>query len=185
MDGDGPCQPQGILLKGALHLGHDFLGLRIEHIFGVLPLLHLHLYLLGLTGANHPQAVGRRIGDTPDTSVEIALFARVVVADKHHLGTHLECQFQMGGIGIFGEVAFYRCPIADSRGLQPLQFLLIVAVGHIVMGGQADIALLRLGAEQGQIATVEFGQVVGSGLALTHMVENADKSGVLLAIDFL
>ena len=42
VDGDGPCQPQGILLKGALHLGHDFLGLRIEHIFGVLPLLHLH-----------------------------------------------------------------------------------------------------------------------------------------------
>ena len=57
VNGDGPCQSQGILAERALHLGFNLLCFFVEHVFGVLPCHGLHFDVVVVVGTMHHHGI--------------------------------------------------------------------------------------------------------------------------------
>ena len=51
--GDGPCQPEGVLLEGAFYFFFYFFALFVNGIFGVFPCLDCHVYVVVILMAAH------------------------------------------------------------------------------------------------------------------------------------
>ena len=89
VDGDGPCQAQGILAEGALYLRFYLLGLLIDLVGGVLPRLSFYQDRLLIAWTKHFDMVVIKIHNAADSTVIIQSFQRTVVLDEHHLSANL------------------------------------------------------------------------------------------------
>ena len=75
MDGDGPGQAQGILLEGTCNLGFYGLGLGVDGVFGILPLIRLHLDSVFVARTEHGDGLLVDGDDMSDTAVVILVLA--------------------------------------------------------------------------------------------------------------
>ena len=103
-----------------------------------------------------------------------------VILYKHHLRALLQGQHLARRIGVFWEVAFYLRLECIAVARQFLQFVLVVTVRQIVMGGQADIALTLFGNESRLASLVQDSNVVGRGLRLTDMIQHIEEGSIFL-----
>ena len=139
MDGDGPCQSQGQLPEGALHLGLNLARLLVQRVAGVLPLQRFHLDSLAVALAIDGETVVAGLHHASDTTIIIPVVARGVVLHEHHLCALLQDQCLGCGIGVFRECALDFCAIGIGRRGQLSQLGLIIVVSNIIVGGQSDV----------------------------------------------
>ena len=182
---DGPCQAQGVLREGALHLFPDFLGLLVDDVARVLPGQAGHLDGPLLALAEHlDEAVGK-VGHLAYLAVVIEMLGRGVVLQEHHLGTDLQSQLLLGGIAGLGEIARDFCIVEPQFAGQFSQPLLVVALRHVVVGGEAYPAFSVPGHKVRHVARVELVGYVLVDAVLAYLAQEANKAAVALAVDAL
>ncbi len=108
---------------------------------------------------------------------------RRVVFHEHNLCSDLDGQLFVGRIGEFGEVALNRSRKGVCRTFQLLQFLLVVAVCHVVMGGETNPSFAVGWSEIGYVALVEFLQHFACDIICTDMGKYVDEVRILLTVD--
>ena len=180
MDGDSPRQAQRQLTERTLNLRFNDASLRIQLILGVLPLQRLDLYPLGITSTKHTDTTLVDFHDFSDTTVKVTVFSRGVVFHKHHLCTLLQRQHLTRRIGVFRKIAFNLGLECIAVTWQFLQFVLVVVIRQIVMGGQTDIAFALLRDKSRLASLIQSSDVVGGGICLTDVVQNIEESGIFL-----
>ena len=113
--------------------------------------------------------------DLADASVEVAVLARGVVLDEHHLYPFFQRQHLTRGVGVFWEVALYPGLETVAMVGEFRQLAVVVVVCQPVVGGQTDIALTRLWDKSGLTTRIESLDVLSRRLGLTDMVEHVEK----------
>ena len=100
VDGDGPCQSERKLRKGANYVGGDFFGSRVDGVANILP----------LSGRNHQRiAVGLPFhkddpvllidaNDPANFAVVKQFLPRRIIFNEHHLRPHFQRQLGIGGV---------------------------------------------------------------------------------------
>ena len=188
MNGDGPCQPQGVLREAALHLGLNLARLGVQRVAGVLPLQRLYLDSLLVARAEHQNLLLVDVCHPSYAPIIIEVIARGVVLDEHHLGAHLQHQRLGRRVVVLGKRALDFRPEPEGARSELLQSRRVVEVGQVIVRRQTDGTLERRGVIDGrgrQTAAVQQCQVVGGGLPHAYVVQNADELLVLLAVDLL
>ena len=173
-------------MEGALHVGNNLAGLRVQRIACILPFQRLYLDGLFVAFAEYQDLLLVEVGDMSNASIIIAVTACGVVLDKHHLGTDLQHQRLCRGVAVFWESPVDDSLIPEDLARKPLQFRVVVVVGHLVVGGQADVRRpvpLRLAGEWRDDPAVELGQCLCRGMPLTDVVEDGQERIVLLTVD--
>ena len=182
VDGDGPGQAQGQLAEGALHVGLDGARLGVDGVAGVFPLQRLYLDRLRVAFAQHEHLVLVDVGNVAYTAVVVAVTARRVVLDEHHLCPHLEHHRGRRGEEIFGEGAVDLGVEPEEFSAQACQVALVVVVGQLVVGGEA---YERQPCGRLHTSLPQQLQGMGRGVAVANVVEYVEEGGVLLAVDLL
>ncbi len=138
MNGDGPCQAQRQLTERALHLSLDLARLFVQCVVCVLPLHGFHADGLVVALTKHGDGLVADGRDAAYTPVIEAVVDRGVVLDEHDLCTLLQHQRLGRGIGVVRKRALHLGPEQELPAGQLLQFGLVVEIGQVVVGGQAD-----------------------------------------------
>ena len=106
-----PRQTQRILYEFSFHRLLYLLGFLVQRIFRIGPLHFLQVKLLAriLTANGNLAAVF--IGPNPYHLAYHTIIKTVlrVVLDEHHLGSRFQCEFEIGRIRCFREIALYIC----------------------------------------------------------------------------
>ena len=181
VNSDGPGCLQRNLLEDADHFFGDCAGLRVGRIFRVRPFLFGHLYHLVVIvrsicigvhrvgTAFYKDTFGIAFHYASDFAIVI-LMIRVVLAE-HHLCADLQCQFDVGGIRHFRELAFDSRFILNRLGRQ-LHHSHRVDVGSlVVVGRQGDVSLLVLWLEIRDDTRIECCQCFASQPVVTHLIK--------------
>ena len=150
---------------------------------GVFPFLLCHLYLSLLASATHAHLVVVEAGD--DAYLAVVVESVGVVFDKHHLCSHLEHEVLCRGVRRWREGAFYLGVIHEGSRGEAAHLVVVVFVGHAVVGGEADISLFGLWRERRVVARLESDEVLLCGAVLANVVEEVNKLHVGLPVDFL
>ena len=154
VNGDSPGQSQGQLAELALHLGLYLSRLRVQLILRILPFQRFYLYCLAIVRTKHKDTTVADFDDFTDTAVEVAMLSRGVVFHEHHLCALFQRQLFTRRIGILREVALDLCLEGITATRQFGEFVLVVTVCQMVVGGQTDVAFAGLGDEGGLIPII-------------------------------
>src|SRR5690554_335288 len=133
MDGYCPGQSQWNLSKRSRSLLNDFFGLWMKGILNILPnLLRCgNIEFFARTANNYLLLI--QVHYFPDFSVEVALFRRTVVFNKHNLRSHFQAKFRMCWKHILRKVTSNLGFIYKGFTLQFIQFRSINSIGSIIM----------------------------------------------------
>ena len=151
---DCPCQTEGDLLVSAVHHLLNFVGLFVEREAAVLPSFHAHFYLFCRIVGTHRHRVVGNVGDFAQHTIIIAVFARTIVFDEHHLRSTFEGQHLGSGIGALRESAFDRGSKIFLTRCQLRHLLCIDVVGLVIVSHESHIGGSR-SLEIGQVARIE------------------------------
>ena len=168
--GDGPCQSEGDLLKGAFHHFLDFIGLFVEGKSAVLPRFYSHADFFRRVLRAHHNVFFGDFGDFSQESVEIAMLGRTVVFDEHHLRSAFEGEHFGSGVGTFGKGALNHGAKLVFAGGELLHLVGIDVVGLMIVGDESHIGGARR-FEIWTIAGVEALQRVVVGTIVAHGIE--------------
>ena len=171
MDGDGPSQAQGQLLERPLDLRLYFPRLFVQGVARVLPLQRLYIdgFRVALTiDAQLPVAC---LLNSSDASVVVAMLAGRVVLHKHHLRPFLQDERLSRGVGVIGERTLDFRFVCIGKTRQFLQLRLVIVVGDVVVGGEADVRLFRAGDECRIVSGVELRERFCRGMSAAHLAK--------------
>ena len=138
-----------------MHLGLYLTRLWIQLILRILPFQRFYFYRLAVVRAKHKDTTVVDFDDFTDTAVEVAMLSRGVVLHEHHLCALFQRQLFACRIGILREVALDLCLKGVTAARQLHEFVLVVAVCQMVVGGQTDVAFAGLGDEGGLIPVIQ------------------------------
>ena len=154
VNGDSPGQSQGQLAELALHFGFYLSRLRVQLILCILPFQRFYFYRLAVIRTKHTYAFVSNLNDLTDAAIEVAMLSRRVVLHEHHLCAQFQRQLFACRIGILREVALDLCLEGITATRQFGEFVLVVTVCQMVVGGQTDVAFAGLGDEGGLIPII-------------------------------
>ena len=183
MNGDGPCQLQGVLPEGALYLLGDFFRLFIQGITGIGPFFRLHNQSDTALQATHLNARRGYQSHLAHRAIHIPMLSAHVILDEHHLRALFQLQHFIRRIQILGKLAFHRSRKSKRATWQMLQLIVIDTLGLIVMGDQTDIALFARRIEARDIPLVQRSQYGSIAPVLTDSVQHLQEAVIPLAID--
>ena len=185
MNGDGPRQSQGQLFERSLYLALNLARLLVQRIARILPLQWFHLDGISIALAIDGQTFFRCLHHSPNAPIIIKVFAGGVILDKHHLRTLFQHQCLSRGIGVFRERALDLGTILVRTTWELLQLRLVVEVGKVVVGGQADVttSLALWRGAGGEAPAVQLRQSLCRRMSLANLVQQLNERLVLLTID--
>ena len=99
------------------------------------------------------------------------MFAGRVVLHKHHLRPFLQDERLGRGVGVIGERALDFRFVCIGIARQFLQLRLVVVVGNVVVGGEADVRLFRAWDECRIVSRVEFRECFCRGMSASHLAK--------------
>ena len=138
-----------------MHFGFYLSRLRVQLILCILPFQRFYFYRLAVVRTEHIDATFADFNDFTDAAVEVTMFSRGVVLYEHHLCALFQRQLFARGVGILWEVAFDLCLEGKTATRQFGEFVLVVTVCQMVVGGQTDVSFARLGDEGGLIPVIQ------------------------------
>ena len=183
MYGNGPRQPQGILLECTFHHLFNLIILFIEGIFGIGPLLALQFNgrspLLTYRTNAHPILINH--DHLAQHTIIVASFS--IVLHKHNLGTFLQDEHFIRRIRTLRKHSAAHCLKLKSWCFEAVQFKFIHLFCLIVMSDQTHIAILLRRIEIRDIPFVQRIQRLIVHRSRTHFIQNTDKIWIILPIN--
>ena len=104
VDGDGPCEPERILLEDAYDVFFYLLRTAVHLVACVRPCVNAHLYRFVTIKREHYDTLFRQLFHRAQHAVKVAMLH--IVLDKHDLGAFLEHEFVIGRERRLGKGAF-------------------------------------------------------------------------------
>jgi hypothetical protein len=155
VNGDSPSRLHGELRECTFHLLAYLVGLLVEHVARVVPLLGLHTYILAGVLRRNGEALGIYRRNGADHTVVVSLVCRRIVLHEHHLRTGLQRERLVGREEHLWILAFDGGSVGIGLAGEQFKLVVVDALRLPVVRRKTYVAVFFARLEVGNVTRVE------------------------------